>query len=237
YQHDDLEVLTGSTHVMPGFLPLRDEDLAVSRAHHFLDDHRVGAWRHHCAGHHAHAFPRAHLAAERPAGERGPDFGQDPLLALQVGRADRVAIHGRVVVRRDVDPGHDFFGQHPAERFADLDGLGLGDGDEAAADRLARLVDVQGVRVVAVEAAERLGEAGHALFSSSTVLMLRKASASSSKPTSTTRSEAYQASIFLPPPARNAARFSSTLVLTSAKTGWGWLPVLATARSLSPKAA
>src|SRR2546422_4223850 len=140
-------------------------------------------------------------------------------------------------VRRDVDPGHDVFGQHPAKRLADLDGLGFGNGDEAAADRLARLVDVQGVRVVAVEATERLGEAAHALFSSSTVLMLRKASASSSKLTSTTRSEAYQASIFLPPPARNAARFSSTFVLTSAKTGCGWSPVFATARSCSPKAA
>src|SRR5436189_121928 len=37
--------------------------------------------------------------------------------------------------------------------------------------------------------------------------MLRKASASSSKLTSTTRSDAYHASIFLPPPAGKAAHF------------------------------
>src|SRR5205085_1907114 len=89
---------------------------------------------------------------------------------------------------------------------------------DAGAHRLARLVDVQRVRVVALEAAHHLDDRAHARPSSSRVLMLRKASASSSKLTSTTLSDAYHASILRPPPARNACRFSATERRTSAST-------------------
>src|SRR5205085_5369437 len=103
---------------------------------------------------------------------------------------------------------------------------------DAGAHRLARLVDVQRVRVVALEAAHQLDDRAHARPSSSRVLILRKASASSSKLTSTTLSDAYHASILRPPPARNACRFSATERRTSANTGCACAPVFATARSL-----
>src|SRR5207247_1187582 len=80
----------------------------------------------------------------------------------------------------------------------------------ARAHRLARLLDVQRVRVVALHAADDLDDALHARPSSSSVLMLRKAAASSSKLTSTALSDAYQASIFRPPPARKASRLAAT---------------------------
>ena len=67
--------------------------------------------------------------------------------------------------------------------------------------------------------------------SSSTVLMLRNASASSSNATSTASSVAYQASILRPPPSRKRVRCAFTPRRTSANTGCGWSKVRATARS------
>src|SRR6185295_12562033 len=110
--------------------------------------------------------------------------------------------HRRVVVGRHVHRRHDLLRQHAAERAADLDRLEALDGRKAGADRLARLVDAQRVRVVAVEAADRVGDL-HSRFSSSSVLMFRKASGWSSKSTSTCLSDAYHASILRPPFTRN----------------------------------
>src|SRR5574341_458426 len=131
-------------------------------------------------------------------------------------------------MRRDVDVGDDLLGEHATERGRSLHHLRFPNRREAASNRFTGLVDAQRVRVVAVEAAHGL-LAAHARRSSSRVLMLRKASASSSKPTSTTFSAAYQASILRPPLARNASRLSRTCRFMSANTGCGWSPVLATA--------
>src|SRR5258706_5491585 len=111
-------------------------------------------------------------------------------------------VHRRIVVARDVDLRHDLLRKHPAQGIANGDAFHLRDRRQAGADRGARPVYAQRVRVVAVQAAYRLRDAAHALLSSSRVLMLRKASASSSNATSTTLSAAYQASILLPPPAK-----------------------------------
>src|SRR6185369_348068 len=101
-----------------------------------------------------------------------------------------------------VDGGNDVLREHAAQRIADRDALGLRDWRKAGAHRIARLVDVQRVRVVAIQAAHRLQDAAHAPSSSARVLMLRKASASSSNCTSTVFNDAYQASILRPPFAR-----------------------------------
>src|SRR5262245_862693 len=67
--------------------------------------------------------------------------------------------------------------------------------------------------------------------SSSSVLILLKAPGSSSKRTSATARLEYQASILRPPPARNAVSPGRTLLRQRQNTGWGWSPVLATARA------
>src|SRR5205085_757172 len=104
------------------------------------------------------------------------------------------------------------FRQYPPERFPDRNRFDFRHGGKAGADGLARLVDPQRVRIVVIEAADRLGDRAHSLCSSSRVLMLRNASASSSNCTSTNRSEPYQASILRPPFTRNASRFFSRSV-------------------------
>src|SRR6266568_1822443 len=75
------------------------------------------------------------------------------------------------------------------------------------------------------------GGAFSQVCSSSRVLILEKASGSSSKPTSTTFSVAYQASILRPPPFRKSARWSSTPRRINENTGCGCSPVFATASS------
>ena len=72
--------------------------------------------------------------------------------------------------------------------------------------------------------------------SSAAVLMLRNAAASSSNATSITRSVAYHASIFRPPPARKASRCGSTSRRTRQNTGCGWSNVRATASCASSAA-
>src|SRR5204863_5656778 len=131
---------------------------------------------------------------------------------------------------------HDLLGEDASQGISDRQRLGGRDRSDAGAHRLAGLVDVQRVRVVALHAADDLDDALHARPSSSRVLMLRNASASSSKLTSITCKDAYQASIFRPPPARKASRFAATERRTSANTGCAWSPVLATARSFVPSA-
>src|SRR5262249_9068370 len=143
-----------------------------------------------------------------------------------------ITVHRRVVVRRNVDRRHDGLGENSTDAFPDRQRFGSGDGRKAGLDRLARPVDTQRVRVVAVAVAHGLRD-GHSRFSSSSVLMLRNASASSSKLTSTFLSGAYQASIFRPPERRNCSRLPSRFRLTRANTGCGWVPVFATATSFS----
>ena len=56
---------------------------------------------------------RGHTAHHRQAGRRSG----------RVGRTDSIAVHGRIVKRRDVDVGDDLFGQDPAQRLQDRDTL------------------------------------------------------------------------------------------------------------------
>src|SRR5690606_37787270 len=71
---------------------------------------------------------------------------------------------------------------------------------------------------------------GSRLASSSRVLMLRNASASSSNGTSATASDAYHLSILRCPEPRNARSEGRTSRRMRQNTGWGWSPVRATAR-------
>src|SRR5687767_15609314 len=121
-------------------------------------------------------------------------------------------------MRRDVDARHNVLAEHAPQGLAHLDFLGFLDWNKTGKNGLPRLVHAQRIRVVAVQAADGLRDA-HSRLSSSRVLMLRKASASSSKLTSTTLSAAYQASIFLPPAARKASRLSLTCLFMRANTG------------------
>jgi len=217
-----LEILSRGAHVLFLLLPGGNRDAAPFGANDFLDHHRIGALRHHRAGHDAHALARTDTALEHPAGKRAADLLEDDLgVRLQVGAAHRVAIHRRIVVRRDIDRGHDALREHAAERGAKRHPLAAFDRREAGANRLARLVHVQRLGVVAVQAADDAGNLVHASRISSSVLMLRNASASSSKDTSATFSVAYQASILRPPAARNASRCGSTARITSENTGCG----------------
>src|SRR5260221_9867511 len=243
--HADLQVLARIAHVLRALLPRRHDDAVAFALHHFLDHHGVAARRHHGTSHDAHALARIHLSCKWSAGQRRANLGER---LVEVRATQRIAVHRRVVVRRHVDARHDVLGQHPAQRFPYWYFFMIADRRDARAHRLARLVDVQRVRGVAVEAAHRLKNRDRPHFShlrkigsvpispsSWSVLMLRKASASSSKATSITLSDAYQASILRPPPARNASRLPITDRRTRANTGCGWSPVLATARSLAPR--
>src|SRR5262249_52885573 len=98
---------------------------------------------------------------------------------------------------------------------------------------LVRLRHGQSVRIVAADAADDIFERAHFSYddSSSRVLMLENACASSSNATSTTLRVAYQASIFRPPSFRKSDRWSSTPRRISENTGCGWSPVFATASS------
>src|SRR6185295_1910087 len=155
------------------------------------------------------------------------------LARAEIVVANGVTVHRRIVVRRDVDRRDDVFREHAPERSAHAKLLDAGHRIDERTDDFVRFCDRQRVRVVVADAADRLSERAHFSFaaSSSSVLKLEKASASSSKATSTTLSVAYQASILRPPSFRKSARWSSTPRRMSENTGWGCSPVFATASS------
>src|SRR5262249_27753547 len=109
------------------------------------------------------------------------------------------------------------------ERGAHRKAFDARDGFDERADDFVRFCDRERVRVVAAHATDRVLERLHFSYdaSSSSVLMLENASASSSKGTSTTFKVAYQASILRPPPLRKSARWSSTPRRMSENTGCG----------------
>ena len=85
-------------------------------------------------------------------------------VAFQVGKAERPAVHRRVVVPRHVDRRHDVSGEDPAERLPDVNAFGRTDRLEESADQLACAIDRHRIGIVVVGAgdlAQRL-RFGHA---------------------------------------------------------------------------
>ncbi len=208
-QHRDarLQVFARGAHVLARFLARRDGDPVALGAAGFLHHDGIGTWRHHRAGHYADAFPGAYCALEWFAGQRFADFPQlNFFCRIQIGKFHRPAVHRRIIVPRHIDPRHNLLRQYSSQGIADGDGFGLRHWGQAGPDGFTGLVHPQCVGVVTVQTAYGLRDGAHALFNSSRVLILRNASASSSNCTSTTLSEAYQASIFLPPDDRNFDR-------------------------------
>jgi hypothetical protein len=90
HRQADLQILPRVTDVLRLFLPRRHDDALAVLLHHLLDHHRIGARRHDCPGHDAHALARADAALELAAGESGADLLQ---WNAKVGEAHRVAVH------------------------------------------------------------------------------------------------------------------------------------------------
>ncbi len=91
-----------------------------------LDDHRVRAFGHRCAGEDAR---RRAGRKGMPGDSRGDALG-DPQAAAacsQVGGAHRVAVHGAVVPAGDVDGADHRLGQHPPEAVHRWQGLDVRD--------------------------------------------------------------------------------------------------------------
>src|SRR5208283_4177363 len=129
-------------------------------------------------------------AGPGPAGERLADPPQDGLASwVEVGEAHRVAIHGRVVVAGHGQRRDDLLGEDPTEGVAHVHPLDGRHRGKIARDELARLRHRHRVRIVIVGAgsfAQRLWRHAVQLLASSSsakVLMLRNASAWSSKAT------------------------------------------------------
>ena len=227
------EILAREAAVLAAFLAGGDAHPLALDPDDFLDHDRVGALGHHRAGHDAHALAFAHAAVELPSGESAAGKAQHGLgLWREVGVAQGIAVHGRVVVRRHVQRGDDVLSEHASECRAQRKPFIGADRCEKSAHDRARLVHRERLRVVRVHATGDLLQRRHALgsalfscassgqvrdhscqrfpdsraLSSSLVLILENASASSSNATSATRRVAYQASTLRPPALRKAAR-------------------------------
>ncbi len=130
HRHADLQVLARVAHVLPGFLAFRDKHPVVLfvALNDFLNDHGIGARRHDCAGHDSHALHFSNVAEKRLASERGADFAQRGIVFQQIREAKGVSVHRRVVVRGNIDGGHDVLREHAAQSLPDLDFLEISDG-------------------------------------------------------------------------------------------------------------
>ena len=130
-----------------------DSDLVVGFGRALLHHDGIGAGRHDAAGENAHAFARRDRARPRLARERLADPVEHGVgIRLQVGKAQRVAVHRRIVVARHRDRRHHVLRQHAAERAADMNTLDRGHRCEKAADQLARLRHRHRIRIVVVGA-------------------------------------------------------------------------------------
>ena len=130
--------------------------VSLMAGHVLLRDHGVAAGRHHAAGHDAHAFAGAGTSVGRPAGvDGGDDFQRGRAVGAQVGAAQRVAVHRRIVVRRHVDRRDDVGRQHAVQRGAQRDFFDRADRRDEVADDVLRVAHRQRVGVVVGQAAER----------------------------------------------------------------------------------
>ncbi len=201
------QVFAGKAAVVPGLDGARcDGDAGgADRGHLLMRDHAVASGRHHAARHDAHALAWRGNGVRWSACEGGADHGQrERRVRQQVGAAQGVAIHGRVVMRGHADRRDDVGRQHPAERREQRHLFGRFQRGDTVRDDALRIGDRQGVRVVAREALDGVVQ-GHACSSyfcrSAAVLILRKALASS-KRTRTTLISLYQPSMRRPPSSR-----------------------------------
>jgi hypothetical protein len=118
------QILAAPAHVIAlGGDRLRQlHDVAVARGL-LLHDDGVGAGRNGRAGHDAVGLAGGQRSRRHVAGGDVADDAQ-PRAAGAVDGAQRIAVHGRVVVRRDVAGGDDVLGQHAAERVGQHHPLG-----------------------------------------------------------------------------------------------------------------
>jgi len=94
-----------------------DTDTVADAVGLFLHDHRVTPGRHGGTGHDADALPGAQLAVEGFTRERpAHNLKLGSAVAGHVLAANRVTIHGRVVVRGHGNRGVNVLGEHPVKR-------------------------------------------------------------------------------------------------------------------------
>ena len=138
----------------------RDADARTIDADDFLHHDGIAARRRHRAGHDPDALAGCHHAGVGAAGHGGANDAQRRLAgAIEVGVAQRVAIHRRVVGSGNVARGDQVTGQHAAKRAAQRDALAGQPRAQLAVDESARLVDRERVGIVIVEATETGGKA------------------------------------------------------------------------------
>ena len=128
------DVLTPAAHILAGFLAGREGDrfrrasaiiaLAActlrccvigTATDVFLHHHGIGADGHGGTGHDAPCLSGGQSGREI-AGQRAAAHRQRGVtLGVQIGMTQGVAVHGRIVVRGEIQAGDDIAGQHPAE--------------------------------------------------------------------------------------------------------------------------
>ncbi len=136
-----------------------DDDVAARLACVFLHDHGVRAVGHARAGEDAHRFAAPLRPVEGVTGGHTRANGKLCFaLGGQVVEMYRIAVHGRVVVRRDVRRRDHVFEQHPPQRFAERDRLRLGHARGARGDLGQRRIHAHELAAVG-EAV--VGELGH----------------------------------------------------------------------------
>ncbi len=133
----------------------RENDLIAFDAAKLLRHHGVAARGHHRAGHDAHGAARGRFAAEGMTGEPASgDRKHGVALRCEIGAAQGVAVHRRVVVGGHVDGRNDVLRQHPAECRAHRQALvGLYRLHAGLNDRQRR-VHPKGVGVIAADAGD-----------------------------------------------------------------------------------
>ena len=143
------QILAGAAHVLAGLVDGGQGHPVSLHLGRLLHDHGIGTPRQHGPGHDPHRLPRPHQAGEGPAGIGGAHQVQAVGLRHEVRGTHREAVHGRVVVGRDVEGGDDVMAQDPPQGGADLDLLPAGHGGDGIEQGLAGLGDGQRRRLAA----------------------------------------------------------------------------------------
>ncbi len=121
-------VLAGKPAIGAGREPGRHDHAGALGAAILLHEHGVGARGHRGAGEDANGLALARRP--RRGAPRGEAVGHDePRLAgrLEIGVADRVAVDGRIIERRQIERGDDFLGQHATRGMIEAHPFDLSD--------------------------------------------------------------------------------------------------------------